>query len=98
MQLLEIISDAFISTLPASSELFLQNTIIDIVPMIESQSLKDDFLPCNAFCEGLVKVKALTGKERHAKIFLIYISLMFSECFRIIFEGPTKNDSKKIWI
>ena len=95
MQLLEIIADAFVSTLPASSELFLQKTIIDIVPMIESQSIKDEFLPCNAFREGLVKVKALTGKERHAKIFLIYISLMFSECFRKISEGPMKNDSKK---
>ena len=91
MQLLELISEAFVETLSSSSLKILQGTILNIVSLVERQTIKKDFLPVNAFRQGLTKIKQLTGSERHAKIFVIYLALLSSECVRLIANNPAKN-------
>lgn len=91
MQLLELISEAFVDTLSASSLKVLQGTILNIVAIVERQTIKSEFLPVNAFRQGLTKIKQLTGSERHAKVFVIYLALLSSECVKIIANSPAKN-------
>ena len=65
---------------------------MNVVQSIESQSIKKEYLPVNAFREGLVSIKNLTGREKHAKVFVIFSALLYSECSRKIAEGPMKNE------
>ena len=92
MQLLELESEEFSNLLSTKSLKCIQYTIIDIVALVERQSCKSDFLPVNAFREGLTKVKRLTGSERHAKLFVIYLALLSSQCIQNISTYPAKHE------
>ena len=92
MQLLDILSDCFSESLSQSSLKTLQGTIMNLVAVIERQTVKTEFLPVNAFRHGLTQIKQLTGKERHAKIFVIYLAFMTSDCVRLLSEKPAKNE------
>ena len=94
MKLLELVSGVFSNSLCSSSNEILRRTIIHIVSAVESTWTKENFYALSAFREGLTQVKQLTGKERHARLFAIYLSLMCSDCSKTIINNPKKNDSK----
>lgn len=91
MQLIELITESFVDSLCASSQKMLQQSIINIVGQVETQSIKKDFNPINAFREGLTQIKCLTGKERHGKLFIIFLTLLNSNCSQFIATKPPKN-------
>ena len=92
MQLLEIISDCFSDTLSQSALKTLQFSIMNLVSFVERQTVKSEFLPINAFRNGLTQIKQLTGKERHAKIFVLYMVLLSSDCVKLLSTKPAKNE------
>ena len=91
MQLLELISQVFTDSLHTQSQKTLTRSIINIVNTIDRQSISSEFPKTTAFREGLTKVKNLTGKERHARLFAIYLALMSSDVIATI-----SNQQKKI--
>lgn len=92
MQLLELISQGFSNSLFSKSQAALQKAMSNIVNVAEHQSIKADYLPMNAFRDGNTDVKLLTGREKHAKLFAIYISMMCSDLFEMIARLPKKNE------
>ena len=92
MQLLDLIADAFLNSLSKSSSKVLQSTIINIVNLVQRQSTKSEFPNINAFRDGITQVKCLTGSERYAKIFILYLALLCSDCVEIISQKPAKHE------
>ena len=94
MKLLELVSSYFSETLCSASNEILRRTIIHIVSMVESNWTKENYFSLSAFRDGLTQVKQLSGKERHARLFAIYLALMCSDCSKSIINNPKKKDSK----
>ena len=95
MQLLELLTGVFNNTLSVSSTHILQKTIIDLVPIAGRSSVRDEYFCLSAFREGLTTSKLLTGRERHARLFTMFIALMCSDCSQRIIENAGKNDPKE---
>ena len=94
MKLLELISSHFTDSLSASSQEILQRTIIHIVPLVDRGSMKNEYFSLSAFRDGLTKVKNLTGKERHARLFAIYLALMIDNCTDHILHNPKRQNGE----
>ena len=93
MQLLELMSGCFCDSLCASSLEVLRQTIVSVVSITESDDFRKEYFTLSPFREGIMSVKNLTGKERHARIFAIFLALMSSDCCMNIMEKPKKNGS-----
>ena len=94
MQLLELLTGVFNNTLSSSSSQVLQKSIIHLVPIAGRNSLREEYFCLSAFREGLTTSKLLTGRERQARLFVIYLALMCSDCSRMIIDNSAKNDTK----
>ena len=96
MQLLELITIVFTESLYTKSLKQLEKSLRNVVNSVERQTIKSEYLCINAFREGLTKVKNLTGKERHSRLFALYLTLMCSDVVQFISRNPPKNDRRSV--
>ena len=73
----------------------LQATVRKVVYSIEAQTFKKEFPCVSAFRNGISGVKVLTSKGKIAKVFVLYISLMHTDCYNFIAQHPKKNNSSQ---
>ncbi len=91
--LCDYITKGFLHSLSTVAINKIESTIVDIVSLAESQSIKSEFLSMNAFRHGSFKVKLLTGEDWVARLLVIYLSLMDGHTCGFIASCTGKKDS-----
>lgn len=85
--------DAFVNHLCADSLRAIEQAIVNIVPIASKQSTAKNFPSLSAFRNGIKKINVLTADEKVARLFVILIVLLTSDCARRIATNPPKRSN-----
>lgn len=69
----------------------LNTYVKHVVKQSEAQISKSHFPCVRAFRNGLTSVKLLTAKEKQARLFSIYIALLFPDCVKQLAKGRARG-------
>lgn len=86
-----LISDVFREDLSMKCFNTLERSVMNIVASVQRQTAAKDMPSINAFRNGLVKVSSLTGKEKSARLFAMFLALMSSDCCRLLSTSEEKG-------
>ena len=86
----------FTKDFSTASFVTLENYVRHIVKQSDSQISKKPFPYVTAFRNGLTSVKLLTAKEKHARIFVTFIALMFPDCVKQLATSKAKRNSNNL--
>ena len=89
--------ERFMSSLCADSERTLKTAVMNLVPIVGRQSSSKNLPSVSAFRNGLTKLNILTADEKFARLFVIYIALLTSDCCKKLSENPKKGDARAIF-
>ena len=89
------LTTSFLEGLGQKSLRKLQATVRKVVYSIEAQTHKKTFPCVTAFRNGIFGVKILTSKEKIAKVFVLYLSLLHSDCYDFISQHPKTSESSQ---
>ena len=101
MKLIELITDSFVDSLSKVSQYLLDFTVMNTVASLNTQNAKNIYPPVNAFRDGLMKVKCLTGKERYGKLFAFAPWIFFTNvylCSPQFFHFPFTTCTEVFWV
>lgn len=85
--------EVLMNHLCADSLRTLEQAVINIVPLLTKQSASTSYPRLSAFRNGIKKINILTSDEKFARLFIILIALLTSDCAKRIATNPTKRVS-----
>ena len=86
-----LVSDVVKDDLSSKAYEELEKAVMNIVSVVQRQSSAKYMPSIHAFRNGLIKISSLTGKEKAARLFAMFLALMQSDCCKALATRTQKG-------